>query len=441
MVGDEANAYLLEGLAPAVALAAARPAPPTAKSSAPVLPAAERATGIEYAIRDVVAPARELEKQGHQVLKLNIGDPVAYGFRPPAHLIEALAAAARENLNGYAPSEGDPVLIDAIVRRERRRNKADYAAGDVLVTTGISEGLQMLLGAAVRPGDEVLIPGPSYPPYDSLVRYFGGVPVHYRTDEAQDWQPDLDDVRKKISPKTKALCLINPNNPTGALYPEKVVRQFAELAGEHQGQLFLISDEIYDEMTFDGKQVASRTVAPDVPMATLNGFSKVHLVPGWRLGHMLFNDPSGSLAAIRDGVAKASRIRICASSVAQRAAAAALDGPQDHVAATNAALRKRRDYTVKRLNSMAGMSCSRPDGAFYAFPKITALDTPKGRARWAGDKEFVLDFLRSEKVLTVHGSGFDPHYGKGHLRLVILPDVPVLETAFDRLERFLKGAA
>src|ERR1041385_4782519 len=143
MVGDEANAYLLEGLAPAVALAAARPAPPTAKSSAPVLPAAERATGIEYAIRDVVAPARELEKQGHQVLKLNIGDPVAYGFRPPANLVEALHQAALQNLNGYAPSEGDPVLVDAIVRRERRRNKADYAAGDVLVTTGISEGLQM----------------------------------------------------------------------------------------------------------------------------------------------------------------------------------------------------------------------------------------------------------------------------------------------------------
>ena len=406
-----------------------------------VLAGAERALGIEYAIRDVVAPARELEAQGHKVLKLNIGDPIAYGFRPPAHMIEALHKAALDYVNGYSASEGDPVLVDAIVRREKRRNRATYAPGDVLVTTGISEGLQMLLGASVRPGDEVLIPGPSDPPYDSLVRYFGGVPVHYATDESKDWQPDLADARRKITPRTKAICLINPNNPTGALYPEKAVKAFAELAGEHQGQLFLISDEIYDEMTFDGHQVASRTVAPDVPMVTLNGFSKVHLVPGWRLGHMLWNDPTGSLAQIRDGVAKASRIRICASSVAQRAAAAALDGPQDHVAATNAALRKRRDYTVKRLNSIEGMSCAKPDGAFYAFPKIDALETPKGQERWKGDKEFVLDFLRKEKVLTVHGSGFDPHYGKGHLRLVILPDVPVLETAFDRLERFLQAKA
>lgn len=414
------------------------PVPQAVKRS--VLAGAERSLNIEYAIRDVVAPAKALEEQGHKVLKLNIGDPIAYGFRPPAHLVEALATAARENHNGYSPSEGDPKLIDAIVRREKRRNKADYKPEDVLVTTGISEGLQLLLGAAIRPGDEVLIPGPSYPPYDSLVRYFGGVPVHYRTIEDEDWQPDIEDAARKVTPRTKALCLINPNNPTGALYPEKVVKQFTELAGQHQDKLMLISDEIYDEMTFDGTQVASRTVAPDVPMVTLNGFSKVHLVPGWRLGHMLWNDPTGSLQQIRHGVTRASRIRICASSVAQRAAVAALDGPQDHVKATNAALGKRRDFTVKRLNEIEGISCSKPDGAFYAFPRLDVLATAKGKARWTDDKAFVLDFLQKQKVLTVHGSGFDAQYGKGHLRLVILPDVPVLEEAFGRLESFLKGA-
>ncbi|MFO1532367.1 MAG: aminotransferase class I/II-fold pyridoxal phosphate-dependent enzyme [Thermoplasmatota archaeon] len=403
-----------------------------------VLPGAERSLQIEYAIRDVVVPARELEAQGRTILKLNVGDPIAHGFRPPEHLIEALHQAAKDNVNGYTASEGDPKLIDAILRREKRRNKVDYAATDVLVTTGVSESLQLILGAAVVPGDEVLVPGPSYPPYDSLVKYFGGTPVHYRTVEGEDWQPDVDDLRRKITKRTKAVCLINPNNPTGALYPPGVVKRFADICGEHQDQLFMVSDEIYDEMTFDGRQVASKSVAPDVPMVSLNGFSKVYLVPGWRLGHMMWNDPSGSLRQIREGVTRASRVRLSASSVAQRAAVAALDGPQDHVAKTNAALRRRRDHTVKRLNEIDGISCAKPDGAFYAFPRIDALGTPQGKAAWKGDKEFVLDFLRTENVLTVHGSGFGPEFGSGHLRLVILPDIPILETAFGRLEAFLK---
>lgn len=409
-----------------------------AQSTAKVLAGAERSLQIEYAIRDVVVPARELEAQGHKILKLNIGDPIAAGFRPPPHMIEALHQAALDNHNGYTASEGDPMLVDAIVRREKRRNKVDYDPADVLVTTGVSESLQMLLGASIVPGDEVLIPGPSYPPYDSLVKYFGGTPVHYRTVEESDWQPDVEDLRKKITKRSKAVCLINPNNPTGALYNSKVVKEFADVVGEHQNQLFMVSDEIYDEMTFDGKQVASKTVAPDVPMVTMNGFSKIYLVPGWRLGHILWNDPTGSLAQIRLGVTKASRIRLCANSVTQRAAVAALDGPQDHIATTNLALKKRRDFTVKRLNEIEGISCAKPDGAFYAFPKIDALETPAGRKAWSGDKEFVLDFLRSEKVLTVHGSGFDPEFGSGHFRIVILPDTPILETAFARLESFLK---
>lgn len=417
--------------------AAPRPVIGKARPEPVVLPGTPRALQIEYAIRDVVAPARELEEQGHTVLKLNVGDPNAHGFAPPAHMVAALHQAALDNVNGYTASEGDPRLIDAIVRRERRRNKVDYAPGDVLVTNGSGEGIQMLLGASVAPGDEVLIPGPSYPPYDSLVRFFGGVPVHYRTVEEEDWQPDVDDLRAKITPRSKAVCLINPNNPTGALYSRKVVQQFTDVVGEHQGQLFMVSDEIYDQMTFDGTQVASCAVAPDVPMVTLNGFSKIYLVPGWRLGHMLWNDPTGSLAQVRSGVTKLSRVRLSASSIAQRAAVAALDGPQDHIAKTNAALKKRRDFAVKRLNQIEGVSSARPDGAFYAFPRIDALATPKGRKAWKGDKEFVLDFLRTEKVLTVHGSGFGAQYGSGHLRMVILPDIPVLETALDRLESFL----
>lgn len=405
---------------------------------------------MEYAIRDVVLPARELERQGHEVLKLNIGDPVAYGFQPPQHMLDALAKAAADGHNGYTSSEGDPEFVDAILRREKRRNGIDYGASDVLVGTGVTEVLQMLLGASIMPGDEVLVPGPTYPPYDSLVRYFGGAPVHYRTVEEDDWQPDLDDVRAKLNDRTKAVCLINPNNPTGALYEEKVVKAFADLVGEEQDHCFLVSDEIYDDMTFDGKQVATASVAPDVPMVTLNGMSKVYLAPGWRLGHSLWNDPTGSLAEIKEGCLKVARNRICASTIAQKAAAAALDGPQDHIKAINDALRPRRDFTVKRLNEIEGVSSARPDGAFYAFPRIDSLadahaaggdqpgdDTAAGLP-WKDDKEFVLDFLQEEKVLTVHGSGFDPEYGRDHFRIVILPDTDILGTALDRLEAFLR---
>ena len=413
---------------------------PAAAPSHPPLAGARRALDIEYAIRDVVAPARALEAQGHKVLKLNIGDPCAYGFQPPAHLVEALHKAALQGHNGYTPSEGDPELIAAIVRREKRRNNVSVDAKDVLVTTGVSESLQMLLGATIEPGDEVLVPGPAYPPYVSIVRFFGGKPIAYRSIEEEGWQPDLDDMRRKITPKTKAVCMINPNNPTGAVVPERSVKKVAELCGEHSRQLFLVSDEIYDEMTFDTKQVASRRIAADVPMVTLNGFSKVYLVPGWRLGHMMFNDTQGTLRDIKEGVLRQTRVRLCANSVTQRAAVAALDGPQDHIARTNAALKARRDVAVKRLNAIEGVSCARPDGAFYAFPKLDILSTSKGKAKWATDKAFVLDFLQAEKVLTVHGSGFDPTYGSGHMRIVILPDTPILEMAFDRLERFV-GAA
>lgn len=403
-----------------------------------VLPGAPRSLQVEYAIRDVVVPAMKLEREGRTILKLNIGDPVQYGFQPPQQMQDALIAAIRAGHNGYTASEGDPEFIEAIIRREKRRNGVDYSSENVLVGTGVTEVLQFLLGASIMPGDEVLIPGPAYPPYDSFVKYFGGIPVHYRTIEAEDWQPDIDDLRAKITPKTKAVCLINPNNPTGALYSEKVVKQFADLVGEHQDQLFLISDEIYDDMTFDGRQYASATVAPDVPMVTLNGMSKVYLAPGWRLGHSMWNDPTGSLAQIKEGCIKVARNRICASSIAQKAAAVALDGSRDHIDAINDVLRVRRNLTVKRLNEIEGISCAKPDGAFYAFPRIDAMaDAAPGSTPWKSDKEFVLDFLHEESVLTVQGSGFCSTYGKNHFRMVILPDTPILETAFERLESFL----
>lgn len=401
-------------------------------------PAARRALEMEYAIRDVVLPARQVEAEGHVVLKLNIGDPSPYDFPVPEHMIEALAEAARSGRNGYGDSEGDPELRQAIAAREKGRNGLDTDWKDIHVGTGVTEVLQLLLGATLSPGDELLIPGPSYSPYESLAKYFDAKPVEYRTDEADGWQPDVEDLRAKITNKTRAIALINPNNPTGALYSEKRLKEIADLAGEYENQLYLISDEIYDDMAIDGEHVATARLAKDLPIVTLNGFSKVFLVPGWRLGHAIFRDPNGRLADIRAGFEKVARNRLCPSTIAQRAALAGLTGPQDHIETTRQKLRRRRDLVYKRLNEIPGISAAKPDGAFYIFPRIGPLADDEPGGPWKDDKAFVLDLLRSAHVLTVHGSGFGPRFGKDHFRIVFLPPEEVLETAMGGLETFMQ---
>jgi alanine-synthesizing transaminase len=401
-----------------------------------MLRAAKNALAVEYAIRDVVLPARELEKQGIEVLKLNIGDPCAYDFDTPAHIKQAAIDAMNSGQNGYAASEGIPPLREAIVAREKRRSNVDYTVDDTCVTTGVTESLQMLFAATLSPGDEVLVPGPSYPPYTSLAKLFHARPVSYRCVEESNWQPDVDDVRRRITDRTRMICLINPNNPTGALYGRRVVSDLAGIAAEHAKQLYLISDEIYDEMTFDGKHVSTAAVNKDAPLVTFNGLSKIYLAPGWRVGWTMFRDVKGALQEIKQAYFNLARLRLCASSIAQHGALAALTGPQDHIAPTIAKLKARRDLTVKRLNEIDGLSCAKPDGAFYAFPKIRPLEA--SGAPWRNDKEFVLDLLRDAHVLTVHGSGFDPVFGTNHFRTVILPPEPVLDAAFKALEKFMK---
>jgi len=392
------------------------------------IPATERARTIEYAIRDVVVPARELERQGHRILKLNIGDPVAYDFDTPQHIKDAHIEAIREGRNGYSPSYGIPSLLEAISERERAQG-CDVSPDDIVVGTGVTEMLMLLFGGMVSPGDEVLIPGPSYPPYTSYVRFYGGRPVPYRTVEEDGWQPDLDDMRAKITPRTRGICVINPNNPTGALYDDGTIRRIADLAGEHG--IPIISDEIYDRMTFERSSTPLARVAPDLPLIVLNGISKVYLAPGWRIGYAAFRDPDGSLSEVLDAVQRQARARLCPSHPAQVAFEAALRGPQDHIARTNWILRERRDAALRRIDEIEGLSTCRPGGAFYMFPRIEA---PTLR----DDKAFVLDLLHRKHVLLVHGSGFCPTYGRGHFRLVFLPPVEVIDEAFDRVEEYLK---
>ncbi len=392
--------------------------------------ASKRSQGVSYAIRDVILPARELEKQGIEVLHLNIGDPIKYDFDCPDHMKDALYEGAKEGYNGYSSSEGDAELLNAIIEREKKRNGIDYTLDDICITAGVTESLQMLTSVLLDPGDELLIPGPTYPQYNLLPRLNDAKPVAYHTIEREGWQPDIDDVRKKISPRTKALVLINPNNPTGALYSKKVIREFIDLAGENQ--LPIVSDEIYDDITFDGEQAATASLAKDVPVITFNGLSKVYLVPGWRIGWtMLYHN--GELDEIHDAFMRIARSRLCANSVCQRSGIQALNGPQNHIKEMNQRLRKRRDFAYKRLNEIPGISTAKPDGAFYIFPKIEAMDN----GIWKDDKEFVLDVLHETHVLVVPGSGFNTVYGKDHFRAVFLPDIGTLEKAFNNLESFM----
>jgi len=392
---------------------------------------AKRAQGVNYAIRDVVVPAKKLEKQGKKVLHLNIGDPNKYDFDTPQHMKDALYKAAQENYNGYSPSEGDREFLEAIIKREKTRNNVEYKTDDICVTTGVTEGLQIFLNASLNKNDELLVPGPTYPQYRVLTLFNNALPISYHTIEEEGWQPDIDDIRKKISDKTKAIVLINPNNPTGALYSRKVIQEFIDLAGEHN--IPVVSDEIYDDITFIDKQVATASLAKDVPVITFNGLSKVFLVPGWRIGYTMFHH-NGELDLIQDAYMRIARSRLCANSVCQRSGIAALNGSKDHLIKLNDTLKKRRDYAYKRLNEIPGISTAKPDGAFYIFPKIDVMD----QGIWKDDKEFVLDLLNEKQVLVVHGSGFCPEYGKDHFRAVFLPDIEIQSEAYDKIESFMK---
>ncbi len=380
---------------------------------------------MEYAIRDIALVARKLEKEGHKITYLNIGDPVQYGFQPPENVKDAFINAVKKGQNYYAASEGLPELRNAIAQKEKTKGLS-VSEDDIIITNGVSEGLEMLMASIVEPGDEVLIPGPYYPPYASYVRLFGGVPIEFSVD-LHNSTPDLDDIKSKITSKTVAICLISPNNPTGAVFNEKSLKDLVEIAVEHD--LYIICDEIYDQIVFDEKFVGIGKVSGDSPIILVNGFSKVHLMSGWRIGYIAFNN-SKKLDLLRENIPKLARVRIASNLPVQYAALESLRGPQNYISEFVSHLKNRRDYVIKRLNGMNGLSCSIPKGAFYAFPKIQST-------KYLSDKEFVIDLLKSKGILTVHGSGFGTQYGSGHFRMVFLPEIRVLEPALDKIEEFV----
>ena len=398
-----------------------------------VIEPTKRVRTIEYAIRDVIPYAKQVAKTGKKIYYLNIGDPNAFDFDTPPHIKEALVKAVESGgkANAYSPSEGLPELREAISQKEKRVNNVAISPEDVIVTSGISEGIQMVMAALISPGDEILLPGPTYPPYISYARFFDGKPVTYKTNEENGWQPDIDDLRKKISKKTRAITIINPNNPCGALYESKVIKEILNLAGEHD--ITVLSDEIYDQIVFDKKFVSTAHLAKDIPVVGLNGFSKAYLMTGWRLGYLYFHNQQGRLKDLKDCVEKEARIRLCANTPVQKAGAAALNGPQDHLKTTVEKIKQRSNFAWKRLNEIDGISCAKPEAAFYVFPRIHGVGS-----KWKTDMDFTLSLLRETGVLFVHGSGFDPVYGAGHVRIVVLPPLDTLEKALDEIEGFMK---
>ncbi|MCD6522550.1 MAG: aminotransferase class I/II-fold pyridoxal phosphate-dependent enzyme [Candidatus Diapherotrites archaeon] len=380
---------------------------------------ATRIQYLEYAIRDVVLPAMELERQGHEILKLNIGDPIAYDFDTPDHIKEALYRAVKEGHNGYANSQGDAPVREAVARREKRIHGTDIDPDKVIITAGLSEAIMFIYGALVENVRHILAPVPSYPLYISFGRVYGEKSTVYYCNEEKDWQPDLDDLQKRINEKTQAIVVINPNNPTGAVYPKKTLKEIVNLAGQHN--IPIIADEIYDQLVYTDF-TSFGEICGEVPCVVMNGLSKNHLAPGWRGGYMCFLNADELMEACN----KQARNRLCAPTPIQYAMAAALDGPDDHIEETKKKLLPRRNLMYKRLNEIEGISCVEPKGAFYAFPKLENVKD---------DKRWVLELLKEKHVLTVFGSGFG---SPGHFRLVYLPPLEVIDEAMDRIEEFMK---
>jgi aspartate/methionine/tyrosine aminotransferase len=395
----------------------------TATSNA--IPVASRVHGFSYAIRNIVAEARKVEATGKTVKYLNIGDPIPFGFKTPAHMIEAVEKAMRDGHNGYGPSPGIMPAREAVADDFTARG-VPITADRVLLTSGTSEGIEIALNALANPGDEVMVPSPTYPLYTAVTAKIAAKTVYYRTDPANGWLPDLDQIRSLISPKTRALVVIDPNNPTGAIYPEAMRRELIGLASKHG--FVLLADEVYGDLAYDGPTPPMARIDTDAPVISFGSLSKAYLAPGWRAGWMAV----GTSPRLRDVHAAALKLadgRLCATVPMQYAITAALRGDRSHQVGFRQALRIRADLTVSRLNAIPGMSCVAPTGAFYAMPKI---DLPAGRT----DEDFVLALLRETGVLCVYGSGFGTKPEDGFFRVVFLAPPEDLSGIYSSMAQF-----
>ncbi len=373
---------------------------------------------VFYPIRDIVQEAKKVEKTGIDMVYLNIGDPATFGFRPPKHVLEAAAQALKQNYSGYAPSEGDPELRSTIAQFE------NVSPQDVFITAGLTEGIDFLFQTLLDPGRNFLLPNPTYPLYLTKERMNYGTIDFYDCDE--NYEPDLDSIRKNINHYTQAILVINPNNPTGAVYSRKTLKGIADIAGEFK--IPLISDDVYDQLVFEGEMTKLKDVAKDVPIVCGNSMSKNYIYPGSRVGYLAFHGEGWD--KVKEATQRFTNQRLSVNWEMQRAYIAAIKGPHGHVDSFKKELKIRRDLLVKRVGEIEGLSVVAPRGAFYSFIKI---ESPK----WKTDVEFVKGLLK-EGVVVVPGTGFAPKMDSKHFRLVFLPKPEQLDLAFDRIERYMK---
>ena len=396
------------------------------KSSKPV-PVAGRVNQFSYAIRNIVAEAKAVEARGQKVRYLNIGDPVAFGFQTPAHLVETVAKAMRDGHNGYVPSAGIPAAREAVAADYTSRGIAT-PPDRVLITTGTSEGIELALNALVDAGDEVLVPSPTYPLYTAVLAKIAAQPRYYRTDPEHQWLPDLDHLRTLVTSRTRVLVVIDPNNPTGAVYPAPVRRALIEFAERHD--LTILADEVYGDLGYEGPLPFLGTFDLDAPIISFSSLSKAYLAPGWRAGWLVLgrsprlDDALAAIKKLADG-------RLCSPGPMQYAVAAALNGDRSHQVTFRAALAERARITTERLNAIPGMRCVAPAAAFYALP---SLSLPPGRT----DEHFVLTLLRETGILCVNGSGFGVPAADGFFRVVFLANPSELEQIYDDIASFTR---
>lgn len=389
------------------------------------VPVSRCVSRFSYAIRHVANEARKVEATGRRVRYLNIGDPVAFGFRTPPHMIEAVERAMRDGDNGYVPSAGIMPAREAVAEEYRRRGQP-MTPDRVFITAGTSEGIELALTALVEQGDEVLVPLPVYPLYTALITKLGADEKYYRTDPSRGWLPDLSHLCSQIGPRTRAIVVIDPNNPTGAVYPDDIRRELLNIADQHG--VPLVADEVYSDVAFDGPRAPIGSLDREALVISFSSLSKGYLAPGWRTGWVAVGG-GDRLNDVAAAINKLGEARLCSTGPMQYGLVAALTGDRSHQQSFRAALGERANLTAARFNAMPGMSCVAPRAAFYALPRVSL---PPGKT----DVDYVMGLLRATGVLCVYGSGFGLPPEAGGFRVVFLASPADLSEIYDSVASF-----